>query len=100
MPFVTEHFVQSRTEDFEQHSSGQSFKVVSVHQNTFKPVWEVLPTSSEVHHCRLYREGSKAPHPVLRTVPTFATVHTFRASGDTQFPYGSCLLTQGYFCVA
>ena len=37
-------------------------------------------------------------YPPLRTVPTFATAHTFCASRDTQVSYGWCLLIQGYFC--
>ena len=35
----------------------------------------------------------------LRTVPTFVTVHTFCASGDTHVSFELCLLIQGYFCV-
>ena len=35
--------------------------------------------------------------PYLRTVSTFVTAHTFRASRDTRVSYGWCLLIQGYF---
>ena len=38
------------------------------------------------------------PKTILRTVPTFVTVHTFCASRDTRVSYGWCLLIQGYFC--
>ena len=36
--------------------------------------------------------------PMLRTVPTIVTAHTFCASPDTQISYRQCLLIQGYFC--
>ena len=35
---------------------------------------------------------------LLRSVPTFVTVHTFFASRDTRVSYGWCLLIQRYFC--
>ena len=46
-----------------------------------------------------YHVSSAWPLKVLRTVPTFVTVHTSHSAHlDTQVSYGWCLLIQGYFC--